>query len=152
MASGGGVTTHFAGWLGSAGLVVQTTVPVMMPSVKVARASPTQIRRHAIFRWYLDHWYGLRPRRWTQFRDAVRSSLEQAVPGLTMPTTKTTLAKNLEFVLRRATDKVREVIDVALLISVADTTSVSRVEPAHFRLVNVSAEPIGGAGYVTIRR
>jgi hypothetical protein len=61
---------------------------------------PEQLRRHQIFRWYLERWRQANPRDWNTFADALaREQFASAFSGKGMPPTESILAQSLEYTL-----------------------------------------------------
>ncbi len=65
----------------------------------VIKLSEAQIRRHEIFRWYLNAWRQITPDSWDAFREEALNSFEHKFADRTIPRATTKLAQNLEFVL-----------------------------------------------------
>jgi hypothetical protein len=109
-----------------------------------------QIRRHKVFRWYHDKWSALPPASWGDFRAKHKTSFEAAFTGLTIPTSGTTLAKNLEYVLSALCRRNVPLVDVLLFSTVHQNVRPSAVEPSSFRLVIMHVRSVGGDGFIQL--
>lgn len=110
-----------------------------------------QCRRHKVFRWYHDNWKKMMPTSWAKFRSDTKESFESTFQKLTIPTSGTTLAKNLEFILTSVCKRDLPLVDVLLFSTVYQKTFSSlTVNPPEFKLVVINAKSIGGSGYIEL--
>src|SRR6266545_6063474 len=112
---------------------------------RVVRLRPEQRRRHRVFRSYFHAWNKLIPPDWETVRADHGPEFRHEFPGMTIPSAGTTLARNLEFVLKRVTDSPRALLDVLLFTSVTDSPLPEGVDPPEFRLVALRCPSVGGA-------
>lgn len=109
-----------------------------------------QIRRHHILRFYLERWRQGPVTDWDRFSAKHRADFETAFPGFTMPTTATTPAQNLMFVLSLLAPCGAEIIDVLLYLALTDEPIPCQVIPQSFRLISCTTTSVGGAGYIAL--
>jgi len=106
-----------------------------------------QLKRHRVFRHYLERWRAALPADWSAFVGAASESFMAQFPGITLPPAGSKLACNLVFVLQLLAPLGRRIEDVLLFNTVREEFAPPRVEPASFRLVVSRVQAVGGAGY-----
>lgn len=119
----------------------------------VVRLRPEQVRRHRIFRWYVEQWHRSPPTTWDHFHEAASKEANEFSGEfpMTVPRSGTKLAKNLEFVLRTVHPQ-SQIEDVLLMVTLEKKSPIQRVEPDFFRLVTIHAQSVGGAGFISLGR
>lgn len=116
----------------------------------VVSLRPAQVRRHSVFRWYIDAWTAMNPSDWVAFRSRISEDFRNAFRGVGVPNSGTTLAANLEFILRQLVTPPRPLRDILLFTSVSAAPLPRAVRPDSFTLVAMRANPVGGAGFVSL--
>jgi hypothetical protein len=110
---------------------------------------PEQRRRHMAFRTYLEEWRRTRQDSWQTFADRIKRSLADNTQGLVPPSAETTLARNLEYVLRKLSDCGDEVIDVLLFSRMSAEHSVPE-RCGDFCMISYLAAPEEGSGFIRL--
>lgn len=110
---------------------------------------PEQLRRHQVFRSYLQQWRAQNCNVWADFVPQGRPMLEEGFEGLTTPGEDTTLAKNLEYVLNLLMPLGEAVVDVLLGCSPGPFAGAIS-GPRGFEVIQHQVESVGGAGYVEL--
>jgi len=117
---------------------------------RIITVTEGQQRRHKVFRWYYEKWRMNIPPTWADFRLKFKNDFESVFPNLTIPTSKTRLAKNLEFVLRKLFQRDIPLIDVLLFSTIEKEAPPFSVEPSEFKLVIMQVQSVGGDGFIKL--
>ncbi len=92
----------------------------------------SQINRHKIFRWYMDHWNPSVP--WQELMQKMGGEFSNEFSGKTIPPEGSELTKNLQFILHNMHGK--SVIDLLLLFcSDSKNDRTVEVRPDNFKPV-----------------
>lgn len=108
-----------------------------------------QRRRHAAFRTYLEEWHRGPTGSWQDFAERIRNALAERTQGLVPPSAGTTLARNLEYVLRRLESCGPEIIDVLLFSRMSEAQSVPE-RCGEFCVVTHLSVPEEGSGFIRL--
>jgi hypothetical protein len=111
--------------------------------------SPTQVRRHAIMRNYIDAWRAVQPSTWDEFihLSDIRDRLARF--SASVPRAGTTLARNIGMVLI-LTAECGPVSDVVLFMRSEGGPPPGEVEPSHFALVGVDSRNTDSLGHLPL--
>ncbi len=115
--------------------------------------APHQILRHRIFRWILMGWHRQRPTDWDAFRRGNEEGFEAEFGGKPMAPTGSSLARNLEYVLQRLTERgSKPVEDVVLYFKREGGLSPASVAHpgTYFRLTTMSYPTLGQSGFFVL--
>jgi len=121
---------------------------VMKPTLELR---PEQVRRHRVLRWYLERWRESPTDTWDAFRSANLSAFEEVFEDLTIPSSRTTLASSLAFVLSKLNSQGETIEDVILYADIDDRPCPPMgSECQGFRLVHVQPSTEDGSGFVLL--
>lgn len=108
-----------------------------------------QVRRHRIFREYLEQWRSRRPIDWGEFASALEPIFANTDLDVRPAPEGSVLAVNLKFVLEECSEAIVPVRDVLLLLAPTGW-SRSLEPPRGFDLVQIEYEPVGESQFVQI--
>lgn len=111
---------------------------------------PEQVRRHEIFRRYLSLWRQHEPTCWDRFIESSRATLEDLFPSLTVPSSKTTLSRNLTFVLGKLTSLGTPIRDVVLFVACGSHIPPRAVSPGNFELITSHKNTVDDFAYFIV--
>jgi hypothetical protein len=110
---------------------------------------PEQLRRHHVFRLFFDEWRRDRPGDWTSFAARMIPLLKTHTPSLAPASPGATLARNLEYVLRRLDACGPNVVDVLLFCRLSPTAPAPSTCGSS-RVVTYSCPAEDGGGFVRL--
>ena len=110
---------------------------------------PEQQRRHVAFRTYLEGWRRTPSDSWEAFAARIKPVLAERTDGLVPPSAETTLARNLEYVLRRLASSGSDIIDVLLFSRMSAAQAVPE-RCGDFCIVTHLSEPEEGSGFIRL--
>jgi hypothetical protein len=110
---------------------------------------PKQLRRHAAFRAYLSEWRRKPSKDWAAFAPRMTPVLQARVQDLIPPASGTTLARNLEYVLRSLDKCGANVVDVLLFCRLSEATPTPS-QCGSFCVVTHLCLPEVGGGFIRL--